>query len=432
MSSKPESVGSKRVIYPDRHQMHWDAMVLEERLAADHPARLLWQATGALNLDAFYSWIKSVDGSAGRPAIDPRVLLCLWLLATSEDVGSARELDRLCHVHDAYRWVAGGIDISYHTLSDFRVQFKNELDDLFTQILGKLAHAGVITVTRVSQDGTRVPAWAGKSSFHRESTLKKHLEEAKAHVERLSSEADDPTVSDKKKAAMKRAADEKLARVTRALEVELPKVRESREGRGWRLDDPARKQPPRASTTDPDCRRMKMPNGGFQPAYNVQLGVDTASRAIVGVDATNQGKDSGLCSSMREQVERRTGLKVKEHLTDEGYRRNADIVEAAAQGVAIYRPPPPLPKGSKRASVYEAGPDDDPAVVEWKKRMESEAGQTIYKERCSTVETVNADLKTNRALGRIRVRGSDKAMSCVLLSTITYNLLMFMEVLVNN
>lgn len=430
MSSKPLSAGSKRVVYPDRNQMHWDAMVLEERLAADHPARLLWQATGMLNLDAFYSWIKSVDGSAGRPAIDPRVLLCLWLLATSEDVGSARELDRLCRIHDAYRWVAGGIDISYHTLSDFRVQFKAELDDLFTQILGKLVYAKVITVTRVSQDGTRVPAWAGKGSFHSEPTLKKHLEEAKAHVERLSKEADDPNISEKKKAAMKRAADEKLARVTRALEVELPKAVESREGRGWRKDDPARKQPPRASTTDPDCRKMKMSNGGFQPAYNVQLAVDTESRAIVGVDVTNQGKDSGLCGPMREQVEKRTGLKVKEHLTDEGYRRNEDIVEAAAQGVAIYRPPPPLPKDSKRASVYEAGPDDDPAVVEWKKRMESEEGQAIYNERCSTVETVNGDLKTNRALSRIRVRGPDRAMSCALLSTITYNLLMFMEVMV--
>ena len=409
--------------------MRLKAEVLDELLAEDHPARFLWQATGKLDLKPFEAWIKSVKGSAGRPAIKPQVLLCLWLLATSEGVGSARELDRLCRTHDAYRWVAGGIDISYHTLSDFRVQFKTELNGIFTQILGLLVDAGTITVTRVSQDGTRVPAWAGNDSFRSEATLRKHLDEAQKHVERVSAQADDPALSNKQKAASKRAAEEKLARAKRAIEEELPKALASREHRGGKSDDPARKQPPRVSLTDPECRRMKMPNGGFQPAYNVQLAVDTVSRAIVGVDVTNQGKDSGLCGPMREQVERRTGLKVKEHLTDGGYLRNADIVEAAGQGVEIYRPPPPLRKGSKRASVYEPGPNDDPAVLDWKQRMASEAGQAIYKERCSTVETVNADLKANRALDRIRVRGLDKALCCALLSTITYNLLMFMEVL---
>lgn len=409
--------------------MRWDEMVLDERLAADHPSRRLWRLVESLDLHAFYSWIKSVDGAPGRPAIDPRVLRCLWLLAYSEDVGSGRELQRRCQLHDAYRWIAGGIQISYHTLNDFRVPFKDELDALLTQILGKLVHAEVLTVSRVSQDGTKVPAWAGKSSFHRKDTLGRHLKEAEAHVRRLGQEADDPAANEKKNAAMKHAAADKLARAKRALEVELPKAQVAKTGKGSRESHPSRFEDARVSTTDPDCRKMKTGDGGYRPAYNVPFAVDTQSRAIVGVEASNQANDRGLCGPMREQVEKRTGLKIKEYLTDEGYRRNQDIVEAAAAGVAVYRPPPPLPKGSKRASVYEPGPDDPPAIVEWKRRMESEEGKKIYKERCSTVETVNADGKTHRGLGRIMVRGLAKSGCWALWSAVTYNILMFKEVL---
>jgi transposase len=420
------TIGAARVLVADRRQLRWEATTLDERLAADHPARLLWAVTGGLDLRAFYAWIKSVDGSAGRPAIDPRVLLCLWLLAYSEGVGSGRELERLCRVHDAYRWIAGGLEASYHTLNDFRVQFQAELDGLFTGVLGKLVHAGVLTVTRVSQDGTRVSAWAGTGSFRGAATLQRHLDAARAHVARLGRDAQDPGLSAKQTAAMHRGAHDRLARAQRALEVELPLAERPKTGRGC---NPSRHTAARVSTTDPECRRMKMANGGFQPAYNVQLAVDTASRAIVGVAVTNRGKDSGLCTPMREQVERRTGLRVKEHLTDEGYRRNEDVVEAAARGVAIYRPPPPLPKGCPRASVYEPGPDDPPAIVEWKRRMASPEGRTIYQERSSTVETVNADCKTKRGLGRIMVVGLDKATCWALWSALAYNLTRFAEVL---
>jgi hypothetical protein len=269
--------------------------------------------------------------------------------------------------------------------------------------------------------------------------LEKLLEEAKQHVEELHQRLDSPAsplaaVTAKQAAARKRAVRERQERLEQAI-AQLPELKKRQEeaakraGQGQR-GQKLREKEPRVSTTDAEARVMKMPNGGYNPAVNVQLATDTESRAIVGVEVSNEGSDAaGLSAPMRQQVEERTGGKVEEHLLDGGYLRTQDIEEAHAQGVALFVPPKPARNPEKRGHELDPKPGDSPAVRAWKERMRSEKGKEIYKQRAATSETTNAELRTLRGLGRILVRGLAKARCMALWCALAYNVMHFATVL---
>ena len=294
----------------NRQQLQFLPRDLDAALAEDHSARAIWGLLEKLDLSAFYGSIKATLDRPGRPTTDPKVLLALWLLGTVEGIGSARKLARLCQEHDAYRWLSGGVPINYHMLSDFRVAHEGALDELLTQIAASLMAAGAVTLERVSQDGMRVRASAGASSFRRQETLEKHLEEARAQVARLAQEREhpDPGVGQRSRAARERAARERVERVEQALRY-LPQAQAAKE-RQQQTQTIARRAKvtqPRTSTTDPQARVMKMPDGGFRPAYNVELATDQAKGIIVGVRVVMEGTDAGQAPPMEEQVKERTG-----------------------------------------------------------------------------------------------------------------------------
>ncbi len=397
----------------NRSQSVLDATLLDELIDEDHRARSMWMALEQLDLSKFYESIDSFEGAAGRPAIDPRVLVCLWLYATSEGVGSARRLERLCQRDAAYRWICGGLEPCGHSLSNFRVDHAKALDQLLTQLLAVLMSKGVVELKRVSQDGTKVRASAGAASFRRETSLRKCLDEAQRQVHILKRELDAPAapLKPRNQAARQRAAQDREARVTAALK-ELEVVRASTT-RGKDPDEA------RVSTTDPDARVMKMPDGGFRPAVNVQIAVDTESRVIVGVDVVNAGSDQRQLEPMLEKVIERTGKSPQEYLVDGGYTRLETIERAAERGLTVYTP-------LRKDAANESGRrrrEEGEGVRAWRARMESEDGKRIYKERASTVETVNADLRTWRGLQRIPVRGLDKALCIALWSVLAYDVL---------
>src|SRR5712691_3152744 len=172
---------------PDANQTQLELrpVDLEALLAADHRARVVWEFVEGLELSPLYQAIKAVEGHAGRPAIDPAILMALWLYATLEGVGSARALARLCEEHDAYRWICGGVSVNYHTLADFRVQHPEVLDGLLTTSVAALLAEGVVELTRVAQDGVKIRASAGGASFRREERLVQCLAEATAQVAAL-------------------------------------------------------------------------------------------------------------------------------------------------------------------------------------------------------------------------------------------------------
>ena len=193
-----------------------------------------------------------------------------------------------------------------------------------------------------------------------------------------------------------------------------------------------RARQPRVSTTDAQARVMKMPNGGFNPAVNVQLATDTESRAILGVEVTNEGSDNvGLSAPMRQQVEQRTGGKVEQQLIDGGYMRSEDIEQAQAHGVELFVPPKPARNAEKRGRELEPKRGDTEAVLCWKRRMASAEGKEIYKQRAATSETVNADLRTYRGLSQIAVRGLAKARCVALWCALAYNLMHFAAALLS-
>ena len=312
-------------------------------------------------------------------------------------VAVPRERARGCEESAPFRWLCGGVTVNHRLLSDFRTDHGAALDDLFTQVIASLVDKEVVSVSRVSQDGVRVRVRAGASSFRREERLQDLLRQAREHVAQLRQQVDSPEQARwtaRQKAARQRAAIEKQQRLEAAM-AQLPELKqkqaeaEKRAGQGVH-GQKIRERQPRVSTTDPEARRMKMPNGGFNPAVNVQLATDTQSRAILGVAVTNEGTDSvGLSEPMRQQVEQRSGGKVEQHLLDGGYMRSDDIERAHQQGVELFLPPKSAKNPQNRGRELEPKRGDSEAVLAWKRRMASEAGKEIYK-RCVDSARFNA------------------------------------------
>jgi len=411
----------------------------DDLVGADHPVRLVMAVVEKLDLGRFHEPIKARAGQAGRDATDPQLLVALWLYACIRGIGSARELARRCEDSAAFRWLCGGVGVNHRLLSDFRTDHGAALDELFTQVIATLVDKDVVHVSRVSQDRVRVRVGAGAGSFRRQERLEQLLGEARQHVEQLRDQVDSPehaSLSARQRAARKRAAVEKLERLEAAV-AQLPELKqkqaqaERRAGAG-KQGEKVRERQPRVSTTDPEDRRMKMPNGGFNPAVNVQLATDTASRAILGVEVSNEGSDcAGLSEPMRRQVEQRTGGKVSQHLVDGGYLRKDDIEQASAQGVEMFMPPKGARNPGNRGRELEPRRGDSEAVLGWKGRMNSEEGKQIYKQRAATSETVNADLRSYRGLTQITVRGLAKARCVALWCALAYNLMHFSAALLS-
>lgn len=411
--------GAPRLRRPDRLQVVLEPVCLEERLAADHPARAVWAVVQRLDLAKFQAGIAARGERPGRPTTDPALLIALWLFATIQNEGSARRLAALCESHDAYRWLCGGVSLNHHTLSDFRSEHAAALDDLFTQVIAALVHKEVVKIDRISQDSLRTRASAGSSSFRRAETLRRLLEEARAHVEAVKQQADEaPADAARRTAARQRAAAERVERIDAALAL-LPELQRAKQVS--QSGKPSKQRPVRVSTTDVEARRMRLGGGAIAPGYNVQFGVDTASRAIVGVDVVNDGNDQQQSEPMRRQVERRSGRKVKEHLFDAGFVKKELIDQAEQNGTAIYAP---LPSGKDGQPCTHCD-DDDPGVAAWRARMTTPEAQKLYHLRAATAETVNAETKTYRGLSRFLVRGLAKVRCIALWSALAYNVVHF-------
>jgi len=433
-----EPKAAPRLRTADRFQFVLGYGCPDELVGPDHKVRILWQVIDRQDWSAFSEPIKAREGNAGRDATDPRILAAVWLYATMRNIGSAREVDRLCKESDPFKWILGGVTVNYHMLSAFRVGHGDALDELFTRILAILVDKGLVKAKRITQDGIRVRAAAGADSFRSEERLDILLEESRQVVTELRQQVEDPArsakVSARKKAARVRAAADKQRRLEEAV-AQLPKLKEKQQETAKRAGNGKRgtailEKTTRVSTTDAEARVMKMPNGGFNPAVNVQLATDTASRAIVGVEVTNEGSDSaGLAEPMRQQVEERTGQKVQEHGLDGGYVKTEDLERAHAQGVALFIPPKPARNVDNRGAELEPKPGDSEAVMAWKKRMASAEGKTVYKLRASTSETVNADLRQHRALKQFAVRGLKKVRCVTMWCALAYNLTIFAKVL---
>jgi transposase len=468
----------------NRQQMVWRAVDVEPLLEPDHLARAIWEMTGRLDLTAYTTEVRAVEGAAGRPPLDPRLLSALWVYAYSEKVSSAREVERRCAYHPAYQWLTGCEIINHHTLSDFRVQHQEALDELFAQLLAILSSEGLITLEQVVHDGTKVKAAASGKSFHREKTLRAHLEAAQERV-RAMGDPREEAAAGRSERAQQRAGREKVERLEQALE-ELKKVQAAPEGR-------AEKSERRASETDPEARNMKQGDGGYALSHNVQISTDTAHSIIVGASVTQQASDQQQLVPAVEEVEKQNGRAPGQMIVDDGYTTRENVLAAEERGVDLiggtmekdagavrqglkkrgldpafypqnFRYDPETnsytcPQGQRlphRATrrrragvehqVYQARAADCrncalraackpgrqgrmivrsenvPTVAAYVAKMQTEAARAAYRRRAPVAEFSNLWLKAKLGLRQFCVRGLQKARCEVLWACLTYNI----------
>lgn len=412
--------GKPRMREPERRQVELRPVDLDSLLAADHPARVIWRYVERLDLKVLEDAIGAREHTPGQAPASPRLLLALWLYATSQGVGSARALERLCARHDAYRWLCGGVSVNYHGLAAFRSGHGELLDRLLTHNIAALMAEDVIELAEVVQDGVRVRAGAGASSFRRRQSLHKHLKKARRLVEYLKRELDeDPDASNRRiKAARERAAREREQRVATALD-KLAEIEAERERRGkTNKKQVAKQKEPRTSTTDPQARVMKMADGGFRPAYNCQIGTVAEGQIVVDVAIDTTGSDRGLLWPMLERLKERYRQRPRRHLVDGGFNKNEDTEEAFKQGVLIYGP---TTRNKHKSDPYAPRPKDGPGVAAWRRRMRSPHGKGVYKRRAMG-ECINARFR-QWGLRQFTVRGVHKVKTVLLWFALANNII---------
>jgi transposase len=410
-----EARDQARVVEANRAQIRLVPLDLEGAVGEEHPVRAVWSFVERLGMDEFYERIRSREGTAGRPAIDPRILLALWIYATVEGVGSAREIERLTQQHVAYQWICGGVKVNHHSLSDFRNEAVDLLNGLLTQSVTMLLSSGLIELRRVAQDGMKVRASAGASSFRRRSRLEKLEKIAREQVETLAKEieADPGAGSKRQEAARKKAAEERLRRVEQALEEMAEAERRKRSNNG------KKKKEARSSTTDPSARVMKMPDGGFRPAYNVHLVSETESKVVVAVEVDNAGTDKHAMVPLAEQIQMRYDQRPAEWLADGGCNSLENVNKMAARECQVFAPLPQ--RRSPERNPTDARPGDSEAVKQWRARMGTEQAKQIYKQRGATAELVNAQCRA-QGLQQFLVRGTKKVLGVALLHALVNNM----------
>lgn len=393
-------IGGPRLRRPERDQLVLCPGSLDTLLPADHMVRAVVAFVDQLDIGPLYDAIRAREGVPGHPPADPRLMVALWLYATVDGVGSARELARLCVNSLPYQWLCGGVSTNYHSLADGRLSCAAWLDRTLVASIAALLAAGAISLTSVAQDGMRVRAYAGAGAFRRRPHLEQLLAEAEAQVQALKQELDgDAAASSKRRqAAARRVAEERASRLKAALAA-LPEA-EQRAVRNKKKAEQAR-----VCTTDPDAVVMKMPDGGFRPAYNTQLAAETEHGLIVGLDVTATGADQPSLEPMVAQIEERTGRLPQVVLADGGFFNKDSVTRLTEAGVELLVP---LPKPKRQDRAPEAPVhDDSAAMAALRRRMAEPATQVRYRQRARWIEWVNAGWR-NRDWRQVCVRGLAK------------------------
>lgn len=407
-----------RVQHAQRSQIEMQLFALDQLIDQDHQVRIVWAYVQSLNLDPLFRKFKVDQHSTGRSAIDPAILMTLWLYATLDGVGSAREVARRCKDHLPYMWICGGVGVNYHTLSDFRVENTEFLESVLVDSIASLVDQGLVPLKTIAQDGMRVRASAGTSSFRRSPSLDKLQQLADDHLKKLQAENEgERNEADKRTEAAKlRAAEERQKRIAEARR-QQEKLAEQREKRRKGTGKETR-----VSTTDPDARKMKMPNGGFDPAFNVQFSSDADTRIIVDFDVVNQGTDSGLLKPSTDRVKERYKKSPNRVLVDSAYTTQSDVTDLERVGTRVYGT---LPNASKLLrngkDPHERQSRDSDEYARFRHRMRSRWAQLIYQLRPSVAEFPNADCR-NRGLYQFTVRGLKKVRSVTLWHILAFNL----------
>lgn len=331
MESTDSSPVRIKTIVLDRNQLRWEAFDLESLIAEDHAARVIWELSGRFDLRRFEQDCKTKEGEAGRPCWPARLLVSIWVYSYTLGIASARAIERMMSHEPGLRWLAAGEQINHHTLADFRVGYKEALENLFAQFLALLETTGLVDLSTLLQDGTKVRAVAGKRSLHRRKTLEKRVRQARQVVRKLDEEAagEEQAVDEKRRAAQTRAVREALSRAEAALE-ELKKLE--------KVAAPGERDQIRVSDSEPEARKMKHPDGGWAPSYNVQVTTEAQSRMIVATGVTTAANDTHELMPALERVKENCGALPERVIADNGYASRHNVEQTTEQNVELIAP----------------------------------------------------------------------------------------------
>jgi transposase len=403
-----------RTLEPQRSGQTIAWILSEDSLPFSHPARIFWEVFGTVNLSPFTTSTTSTVGHAGRPELSPRVKLTLWAYSIYLGINSAREIERRIEFDFVFRWIVADLKIGHTTLSDFLTQHITAFKSIFIEILGRLIHEGVLSLDLVAQDGSRVLASASHNSFRKELALQVCLEQAELHLKAVLRGEDDPDPTPRRHAARRQAAYSFKIRIKKAIEV----IKELRLKKQVSRDPHRRKKIPRASSTDPDSRLMKMSEGNIAPAYNIQLATAGSLMGgpitIIGIMISQSGTDKGRLIPMCKEIQKNTGILPKVLMADADHVTYEEIREAHGK-VELLLPIPERAGGEHGAS--------DEAIKEWKARMETDKAIQQYRSRKAIAERANSNLLIRFGLEPLPVRGVVKVNCVVLMGAIVNNVI---------
>jgi transposase len=311
----------------DRQQVVLEPLDVEQLIPQDHPARSIWEVLSRLDLSRFAGEIRSVEGHAGGNVWEPRLLSAVWVYSYSRGISSAREIERQCAHEPGLRWLTGLKVINHHRLSDFRVQHGEALQNLFVQVLGMLALEKLVTLERVTVDGTKVRAAVNKKTFSRAQRIREHLKMARQHVEELQQEEAEQERRTRQTAARRRAASQRVERLASAL-AEVERLQAEKKGE--------REKPCQASVTDADAQFMWTSDHGLAPSYNVQLVTDARHKLVVDVEVSKQPSDSYHLLPALDRVQRTFGAYPQQAVADGDYTKREAVMGAVERGVDYY------------------------------------------------------------------------------------------------
>jgi transposase len=482
-AAAPEALAVARVRAVNRDQLLMRALDVEQLVGEDHPARAIWEFVGRLDLGPFYEQVKAVEGRAGQPPFDPRLMISVWIYGLGRGINSARELSECCDWEPGLQWLCALEGINYHSLSTFRSTHEAALKKLFVETVAVLRAEGLVGLQRLAVDGTRIRAHCSNESFRQGKRLQGYLDEAAEHLRAVEQQAEETTTR-RQQAARERARRERQQRIEAARQ----RWNELKQERGD--DDAGQAQ---VSTTEAQARIMKQPGGGFAPAYNLQLATDGEEKIVVAAVLSNSGTDMHLLPVVLDEVRAVCEGLPQQVLVDGGYVSADNVENTHQRGVELIGPAPSetasakqpvLAAGSsagygKEAFVYHADSDTyecpqrhallhvkqrvrpggrieheyraqrsdcaacvhkqeccpqaksgrrtvvrtepSPQLQAFRDKMRTEPYRQHYRKRSEVAEFPNAWLKEKLGVRRFRLQGLAKAALESLWAVITYN-----------
>ena len=478
--------GNPKLRLINRNKIIVKQIDVERMLECGHPARAMWDLMGKVDLGLFHNAIRSQEGEKGRPSNDPRMLISVWLYAYSIGVSAGREIERQMEYEPGLMWLCGGDAVNHHTLSDFRVDHKEALDELFQQWLAVLYGEGLIDLSQVMHDGTKVRANAGVDTFRRKKTIEERLALAKQLLEQMGDPREDnQQARTRKQAAEQRAARELEEKTDAALE-EWKRISKDKTA--------AVAERVRVSVVEPEAHKMKHGDNAILPSYNVQLSTESSNKIIVGMHLSQSSADAQSLVTAVDVIEENTGRCPDQMVIDGGFTSKENIAAMDERGIDLIGSLPDLEKkrtagavaagiepafgvqffifeeqtntlkcpagkalgykskNTKRGNKYQVyraqGSDcqscefqkqccpknpekgrgvamlvqEDPIIANFHRKMESEEAKRIYKKRGPVAEFPNAWIKDKIKLRKYRLRGLVKAGIETMWACLAYNI----------